>query len=111
MNFLGGMSIRQTDPKLAIVAHFPNDPDLVQPAMDDIAAFYTNGPVIIAQDLLVITAKTDGTISQAYAQVPEYPWYKGETFTGELAEPKYDGPLAQFNKTLLANVIPAEYYE
>lgn len=105
-----GYILSQTHPRLGVATHFPNDPDLIQPALADIAAFYS-GPVVIAQDLLVITLNTNGMISPAYAQVPAYPWYTGETLKGELAPPKYDGPLAQFNDTLLANVIPAEYYE
>jgi ribonuclease Z len=105
-----GYILSQTNPKLGVATHFPNDPDLIQPALDDIGDFYS-GLVTIAQDLLVITVNKNGTISQAYAQVPDYPWYTGEPLKGELAPPKYDGPLAQFNDTLLANVIPAEYYE
>jgi ribonuclease Z len=106
-----GYVLSQTKPGLGVATHFPNDDDLIQPALDDVASFYPDGPVAIAQDLLVITVKMDHTISMAYAEVPEYPWYTGEELKGELAPPKYDGPLAQFNDTLLANVIPAEYYE
>ena len=105
-----GYILSQTKPKLGVATHFPDDPDLVTPALNDIGAFYA-GPVAIARDFLVITVNTNGEISQSYAQVPEYPWYKGEPFKGELAPPKYDGPLAQFNDSLLANVIPAEYYK
>ena len=105
-----GYILSQTNPKLGVATHFPNDPDLIEPALDDIREFY-NGAVIIAQDLLVITVNKNGTMSQAYAQVPEYPWYTGEPLKGDLASSKYDGPLAQFNATLLANVIPTEYYD
>jgi len=64
-----------------VATHFPDDPDLVTPALNDIGAFYA-GPVAIARDFLVITVNTNGEISQSYAQVPEYPWYKGEPFKG-----------------------------
>jgi len=105
-----GYILSQTNPQLGVATHFPNDPDLIQPAFDDIRDFYS-GDVTIAQDLLIITVNKNGMISQAYAQVPEYPWYTGEPLKGATAPPKYDGPLAQFNDTLLENVIPAEYYE
>lgn len=104
-----GYVLSQTNPRLAVATHFPNDPDLVGPAMDDIRDFY-RGPVIIAQDLLVLTLNRNGSISESYAKVPEYPWYTGK-LTGDLAPPKYDGPLAQFNDTLIENVIPEAYYE
>ena len=104
-----GYILSQTYPKLGVATHFPNDPDLIKPALRDIKVFY-DGPVAIAQDYLVITVSTNGKISTGYAKVPDYPWYTGE-LKGELAPSKYDGPLAQFNDTLLANVIPAEYYE
>ncbi|HPC03639.1 MAG TPA: guanitoxin biosynthesis MBL fold metallo-hydrolase GntH [Syntrophales bacterium] len=104
-----GYILGQTSPRLGVATHFPDDPDLIGPAMADIRNFY-NGNVIIAQDLLVITVNKNGSISEAYAKVPEYPWYTGK-LAGELAPSKYDGPLAQFNDTLISNVIPEEYYE
>jgi len=104
-----GYIMSQTRPRLGVATHFPNDPDLIDPAYADIRCFY-GGDVTIATDLLVITINKDKTIQQAMAVVPDFPWYKGAPLKGALARPKYHGPLAQFNDTLLANVIPADLY-
>ena len=105
-----GYILSQTNPRLGVATHFPNDPDLIAPAMADIRCFYPSGSVVIAQDLLVITVDPDKTINQYMAAVPEYPWYHAAPLTGQLARPKYQGPLAQFNDELLDHIIPAEVY-
>ncbi len=109
-----GYILNQTNPKLGVATHFPNDPDLVDSAMSDIRCFYPQvspDNFVIAQDWLVITIDASGTIRQAVADVPEYPWYTGQAFTRTLTDPKYDGPLAQFNATLLEHVIPEADYD
>ena len=104
-----GYIMSQTRPRLAVATHFPNDPDLIKPALADIRCFY-DGHVAIATDLLVITINKEKKIRQAMAVVPDYPWYTAAPLKGPLASPKYHGPLAQFNDRLRANIIPAELY-
>jgi ribonuclease Z len=108
-----GYVMSQTEPKLAVATHFPNDPDLVKPALQDIRCFY-KGPVIVANDLLVITAskntKGETTFKQGPAHVPAYPWYHTLPMTGTLAKPKYSDPLAQFSDFLKEHIIPITEY-
>ena len=107
-----GYILSKTNPRLGVATHFPNDPDLIDPSLEDIRCFY-QGDVAIATDLMVITINTDKTIPippPAMASVPDYPWFTAEKLKGTLAPPKYDGPLAQFNDTLLAHIIPIEDY-
>lgn len=103
-----GYILSQTKPRLGVGTHFPNDNDLIEPAMRDIRSFY-NGPVSIARDLMVINV-TKKKIRQRMAVADKFPWFPHEPFTGTLADPKYHGPLAQLNSTLLDNVIPREDY-
>jgi ribonuclease Z len=111
-----GHVFSQTNPRLGVATHFPNDADLVQPALAGINCAYPldQHDVVIAQDLLVITIDADGSIHQAQAEVcsscPDSPWPAAAPLTGELAPSKYDGPLAQFNPKLIANIIPHEDY-
>ena len=111
-----GHILNQTHPRLAVATHYPNDPDLVQPGLDGINCSYpvNEHEVVIAQDLMVITIDADGTITQAQADVcgscPDSVWPTGAPLTHELAPSKYDGPLAQFNDKLLANIIPHDDY-
>ena len=82
--------------------------------MSDIRCFYPQASVdnfVIAQDWLVITIGAEGKPLYGFADVPKYPWYTGQNFTRTLTEPKYDGPLAQFNDTLLDHVIPEADYD
>jgi len=107
-----GYIMSKTKPRLAVGTHFPNDPDLIDSAKCDIRYHYPVGDVLIAQDLLVITVDEDGTISNYMADVPEYPWYHSFPLDPDksLASSKYTGPLAQFNKELIANMIQPEEY-
>ena len=107
-----GYIMSQTKPRLAVATHYPIDVDLIQQSMDAIRCFYPEGDVVIAQDFLMITIDADGTISQAMAQPDQYAWNTGVGIDWDkLAPPKYDGPLAQFNRVLLDNIIPIEDYE
>jgi ribonuclease Z len=111
-----GYIMSRTNPRLAVATHYPNDPDLIQPAYDGINCFYPldEHAVVIAQDLLVITIDADGSIHQAQADVctscPDSPWPAAAPLTGTLAPSKYDGPLAQFNHRLIENIIPHDDY-
>jgi ribonuclease Z len=105
-----GYVMSKTNPRLAVATHFPNDPDLIQPAYDLIACHY-KGDVLIAEDLRVITIDADGTIKQSWAMENAYPWPTGTGIDYDnLAPPKYKGPLAQFNQTLLDNIISIDDY-
>jgi ribonuclease Z len=111
-----GYILGKTNPRLGVGTHFPNDPDLISPARAAIeCAGYPLGQFAIAQDLLVITIDADGTITPAQAQVcdscGDSPWPAVAPLKGPLAPSKYDGPLAQFNDKLIANIIPHEEYE
>ena len=106
-----GYILSQTHPRWGVATHFPDDPDLVAPAVTAIQCSYPTGKFVIAKDLTVITIDANGSIHQATAGVPDYPWFTGAPYTGPLAPPKYDGPLAQFNDKLLANVIPEGDYD
>jgi len=103
-----GYILSQTNPRLGVATHFPVDEDLIDPAFTDIRCFY-DGAVTIARDLLVINVSKK-EIRQRMAEVPKYPWYTVEPFKGSLADPKYHGPYAQLNDTLLEHVIPKDLY-
>jgi ribonuclease Z len=111
-----GYIFSQTNPRLGVATHYPNDPDLIAPGLAGINCSYPldQHEVIIAQDLLVITIDADGTIRQAQADVcascGDSPWPAAAPLTGPLAPSKYDGPLAQFNQKLIANIIPHDAY-
>jgi ribonuclease Z len=110
-----GYILSQTNPRLGVATHFPNDPDLIQPGLDAMSCSgYPIEKCLIAQDLTVITIDPDGNIAHAEAGVcdscNEYPWFTGAELKGPLAPSKYDGPLAQFNDKLLENVIPEDDY-
>jgi ribonuclease Z len=111
-----GYILSQTNPRLGVATHFPNDPDLVKSGLDAMSCSgYPREQCVIAQDLTVITIDPDGNIAQAVAGVcgscDEYRWFTGAPLTGALAPSKYDGPLAQFNDKLLENVIPDDDYD
>ncbi len=103
-----GYILSQTRPRLGVGTHCPVDADLIEPAYEDIRSFY-DGPVAIAKDLLVINVSKK-EIRQRMAVVPPFPWFTADSFPKDLAPPKYNGPYAQLNDTLLANVIPEKLY-
>lgn len=110
-----GYILAQTQPRLGVATHYPNDPDLIQPARDAVAcAGFPLSRFAIAQDLLVITIEPDGTISQAQASLcnscTDSPWPTGTALPSDMAPSKYSGPLAQFNDELKANIIPHDVY-
>jgi ribonuclease Z len=118
-----GYILSKTNPRLGVGTHFPNDPDLIDDrsvpppapwdAYDAVACFWP-GSFLVAQDLTVITIDPDGNIQHAFADVcgscDEYPWPTGAPLKGPLAPSKYDGPLAQFNDTLIENMIDHSVY-
>ena len=104
-----GYTLSQTNPRLAVATHFPIDNDLIQPAMRAIRCYY-KGPVVIASDLMVINVSKSRIRHRMAVVKNKYPWYPHASFTGKLAASKYDGPLAQFNKELLENIIPRTDY-
>jgi ribonuclease Z len=108
-----GYIMSQARPKLAVATHFSNDPDLVRPALKDIRCHY-QGPVIVADDLLVLTAckneHGETTLRRSVAHVPKYPWWHVLPFTGTFATSKFDGPYAQFSQTTMAHVIDESKY-
>jgi ribonuclease Z len=111
-----GYIFSQTNPRLGVATHYPNDADLIAPGLAGINCSYPldQHDVVIAQDLLVITIDADGTIHKAQADVcascADSPWPENAGLKGPLAPPRYDGPLAQFNDKLIANIIPHDEY-
>jgi ribonuclease Z len=109
-----GYIMSQAQPRLAVGTHMQNDPNLRPAVLRDVRCSY-KGPMIFADDLLVITAaknhRGETTFKQGPAHVPPYPWTHSRPFTGTPADAKFDGPLAQFSNTLLEAMIPIEVYE
>jgi len=105
-----GYILSKTNPRLGVATHFPNDPDLVDPAKADVLCFWP-GEFIVAQDLQVITIEADKTINHYMAAATEYPWIHTMLDPGRAFAPaKYDGPLAQFNDELIDHIIPVKDY-
>ncbi|MCX6090274.1 MAG: MBL fold metallo-hydrolase [Candidatus Atribacteria bacterium] len=105
-----GYIFSQTNPRLAVATHFQVNDDTTGPALNDIRSWY-KGPVVIATDLLVINV-SKSEIRQRMAVVSDFAWYPHPKVypPDQLAPPKYDGPYAQLNDTLLGNVIPENVY-
>ncbi|RLL83143.1 guanitoxin biosynthesis MBL fold metallo-hydrolase GntH [Mesotoga sp. BH458_6_3_2_1] len=105
-----GYILRQTNPRLGIATHFQANEDTVGPAIEDIRLLY-EGAVAIATDLLVINVSKSEILVRK-ALVSEYAWYPQPYIypLDQMAPPKYDGPYAQFNDTLLGIIIPEETY-
>lgn len=106
-----GYILSQTNPRLGIATHFQANEDTVSPAIDDIRLSY-GGPVAIATDLLVVNVSKDA-ITLRKAVVSDYAWYPKPYLypQAQTAAPKYDGPYAQLNETLLGKILPEEVYE
>jgi ribonuclease Z len=104
-----GYVMSKTNPRLGVATHCPVDNDLIQPALKAIGCYY-KGPVAIARDLMVINVSKTRIRQRMAVVTNKYPWYPHAPFTGDLATPKYNGPLAQFNNDLLAHIIPRTDY-
>lgn len=105
-----GYIFSQTKPRLGVATHFQANEDTVGPAMDDIRKWF-DGDVVIATDLMVINVSKDEILVR-HAVVSELAWYPTPFVNSpdQLTPPKYDGPYAQLNDTLLGNVIPTSVY-
>jgi ribonuclease Z len=93
-----------------VATHFQVNDDTTGPALSDIRSWY-KGPVAIATDLLVLDV-SKSEIRQRMAVVSDYAWYpRPKVYSpDQLAPPKYDGPYAQLNDTLLGSVLPENVY-
>ncbi len=105
-----GYILSQTNPRLGIATHFQANEDTVGPAIEDIRLFY-DGAVAIATDLLVVDVSKSNILLRK-AVVSDYAWYPQPYMypSDQMAPPKYDGPYAQFNDTLLGSIIPEDTY-
>lgn len=105
-----GYIFSQTNPRLGVATHFQVNDDTTGPALSDIRSWY-KGPVAIATDLLVLDV-SKSEIRQRMAVVSDYAWYpRPKVYSpDQLAPPKYDGPYAQLNDTLLGSVLPENVY-
>lgn len=106
-----GYILSQTNPRLGVATHFQANEDTVGPAIEDIRLSY-EGPVAIATDLLVINVSKNDILLRR-AVVSDYAWYPQPYMypQDQIAPPKYDGPFAQLNDTLLGSIVPEEIYE
>jgi ribonuclease Z len=105
-----GYIFSQTKPRLGVATHFQVNDDTTGPALSAIRTFY-QGPVVIATDLLVINV-SKSEIRERKAVVSDYAWYPSPKVYSpdQLTTPKYNGPYAQLNDTLLGSVIPESAY-
>ena len=105
-----GYIFSQTNPRLGVATHFQVNEDTVGPARDAIRSWYA-GPIAIALDTMVINVSKDN-IRQRMGEVSDYAWYpKPKLYDpSQLNPPKYNGPYAQFNQTLMDNIIPEDVF-
>jgi ribonuclease Z len=107
-----GYILSQTQPRLGVATHFQVNKDTRPAAVERVRSWY-KGPFAIATDLFSIDVSKD-KITLGQATVSEYAWYARNQVVwsaDQLAPPKYDGPYAQLNDTLLQNVISSDVYE
>lgn len=106
-----GYLASQLKPRLAIATHFQVNPDTLPRAVSDIRTWY-DGDFAIATDMFVVDV-TKKSIVQRQAFLDRYAFYPKMKFIpqAELADPKYDGPLAQLNDDLVAAIIPTTTYD
>jgi len=107
-----GYILSQTQPRLGVATHFQVNEDTRPAAVARVQSWY-KGPFAIATDLFSIDVSKD-KITLGQATVSEYAWNARNQVVwsaDQLAPPKYDGPYAQLNDTLLSSVISSDIYE
>ena len=106
-----GYIMSKVKPRLAVATHFQVNPDTLGRAVSDITTWYS-GEFAIATDMFVVDV-TKRSIVQRQAFLDRYAYYPKMEFwpAAELADPKYDGPLAQLNDDLVASIIPTDVYD
>ena len=102
-----GKILATCKPQLAVITHCHFNQDTFIDAVQSVRKRY-KGPLAWATDFVVLNVKPGGDIKQRMAVVPDYSWdITGETYPpGEMAEPKYDGPYAQFSDFTMRHILP-----
>ena len=104
-----GYILSKTRPRLGVATHFQDNPDTIGPVFADVRKWY-DGPFVIAGDLMVLNVSKK-TIRHRTALVSNYAWPASlQTNEGQLATPKYKGPLDQINNALKQKLIPEKIY-
>jgi ribonuclease Z len=102
-----GKIFARCKPKLAVVTHCHFNQDTFIEGVDGVRKHY-RGPLAWATDLVVLNVKPGGDIKQRMAVVPDYSWdiTSKSYLPRELADPKYDGPYAQFSDFTMRHILP-----
>jgi ribonuclease Z len=105
-----GYILNKTQPRLGIGTHFQANDDTVGPAYEAVRTWYDGGFAIAVDGFVVTLNKAE--MSAAYADLDQFAWYpKPKMYPSKLLQPpKYDGPLAQFNRVLKSHIIPEKDY-
>jgi ribonuclease Z len=105
-----GYILNKTRPRLGVATHFQDNPDTIGPVLDDVRKLY-DGPFVISGDLMVLNISKKA-IRHRTALVSNYAWPANlQTYEGQLAPPKYKGPLDQISEKLRRKMIPEKKYQ
>ena len=105
-----GYILSRTRPRLGVATHFQDNPDTIGPVFADVRKWY-DGPFAISGDLMVLNISKK-QIRHRTAIVSNYAWPANlKTYEGQLAPPKYKGPLDQISDTLKRKMIPEKNYD
>ncbi len=100
-----GQCMARCRPKMSVITHCHYNQDTVIPAISKVRQYY-DGPLAWAVDGTVFNLQPGHAIKQRQALTSDFAWdLTTKSYVGA-AEPKYDGPYAQFSDFTMNHILP-----